>query len=55
MKLKVDAIASLRKKSPETVTAIEIAPAKLNYAQAVETVKMEGECLGSKSELLFGV
>ncbi|HLO51481.1 MAG TPA: hypothetical protein VK211_23915 [Kamptonema sp.] len=36
-------LASLRNKSPEIVTAIEITPAEIDYAQAVETVKMEAE------------
>ncbi|MBW4683145.1 MAG: hypothetical protein KME19_24130 [Microcoleus vaginatus WJT46-NPBG5] len=36
-------LASLRNKSPEIVTAIEIAPAEIDYAQAAETVKKEAE------------
>ncbi|MEG5140950.1 MULTISPECIES: hypothetical protein [unclassified Microcoleus] len=34
---------SLRKKSPETVTAIEMAPAELDYAKTVATFKIEAD------------
>ncbi|MEG4229142.1 hypothetical protein QUA35_23675 [Microcoleus sp. N9_B2] len=36
-------MASLRNKSPETVSAIEIAPAELDYAKTVEIIKNEAE------------
>jgi hypothetical protein len=36
-------LASLRNKSPETVSAIEIAPAELDYAKTVETIKLEAD------------
>ena len=36
-------LASLRNKSPETVTAIEIDPAKLDYAKTVEIIKNEAD------------
>ncbi len=36
-------LASLRNKSPETVTAIEIAPAELDYAKTLETIKFEAD------------
>ncbi|MEG4231828.1 hypothetical protein QUA40_06910 [Microcoleus sp. Pol11C3] len=36
-------LASLRNKSPETVTAIEFAPAELDYAKTVETLKIEAD------------
>ena len=40
-------LASMRNKSPETVTAIETAieidPAELDYAKTVETFKIEAE------------
>jgi len=36
-------LASLRNKSPETVTAIEFTPAELDYAKTVETLKIEAD------------
>jgi hypothetical protein len=36
-------LASLRNKSPETVTAIEIAPAQLDYVKTVEIIKNEAD------------
>jgi hypothetical protein len=36
-------LTSLRNKSPETVTAIEMAPAELDYAQTVATFKNEAD------------
>jgi len=36
-------LASLRNKSPETVTAIECDPAELDYAKTVETLKIEAD------------
>ena len=36
-------LASLRNKSPETVSTIEIAPAQLDYAKTVEIIKNEAD------------